>query len=280
MDNYSVLMSVYYKENPEYLRLSIESMLRQTIKPEEFIIVKDGQLTKVLDEVINSYVKRYKELFTIIQLEKNGGLGRALNYGISASRNELIARMDSDDISLSNRCYQELKEFEKNEKLTIVGGQINEFIEMPDNIVGARKVPLEYDEIKTFAKRRSPFNHPTVMYKKSKVIECGGYSEYGRKEDLDLFIRMINEGYYAKNLDEVLLLYRTSKENLQRRKNWINCSEYIAVMYKFYKMKYIGTLDLCYVIFGQLVMFIMPEYIVNILSNRFLRNKVEIKKDN
>lgn len=272
MDKYSVLMSVYEKEKPEYLTLSIESMLNQTVQPDEFIIVKDGPLSKELDSVIEQYAKD-NELFTIIPLEKNGGLGRALNFGIKASRNELIARMDSDDIAKPNRCELQLQAFAKDHTLSICGTQIDEFIDTIDNVISSRIVPCSNEEIVAFAKRRSPFNHPTVMYKKSTLEKLDGYAEYGRKEDLDLFIRMVMAGYKAINLEDHCLWYRTSTDNLQRRRTWKNCSEYIAIMFKFFKKGHIGLLDMVYVFCGQMFMYLMPVQIVSRLSDRLLRKK-------
>lgn len=113
---YTVLMSVYYKEKPEYLSLSIESMLNQTVKPDEFIIVKDGPLTTELDEVINNFVTAYPKTFNIIVNETNLGLGPALAKGIENSKNELIARMDSDDYVVSTRCERQLEKFREDPK--------------------------------------------------------------------------------------------------------------------------------------------------------------------
>lgn len=273
MDKYSFLMSVYYKEKPEYLKQSIESMLAQTVKPDEIIIVEDGALTADLYAVIDKYKKKLPSLFTIIKLKENGGLGHALNIGIKASKNELIARMDSDDISLSNRCEEQLRAFEKNSELAIVGTQIDEFIDDPKIPVSSRTVPLTNVEIKKFARRRSPFNHPTVMYRKSVLLNLKGYHTSGRKEDLDLFIRMVNRGYYAMNLNKSLLLYRSNADNLKRRKTWRNCSEYIQIMFGFYKKGYCGLNDIVYVTVGQIALFITPTKITKLLNDNLLRKK-------
>ena len=273
MEKYSVLMSVYYKEKPEYLDLSIKSILDQTVKPDEFIIVEDGPLTVELDEVINKYLKDNTEVFHVIKLKQNGGLGHALNIGIKASRNELIARMDSDDISLPDRCEKQLKAFQVNPELSIIGTQIDEFINDPKNVVSSRIVPTTDEDIRKFARRRSPFNHPTVMYRKSDLLRLKGYQTSGRKEDLDLFIRMINNGCKALNLNEALLLYRSNEDNLKRRKTWKNCSEYIQIMFGFYRKGYCGLSDLLYVIVGQLLLFILPTKLAGIMSFSFLRKK-------
>lgn len=132
---YTVLMSVYYKEKPEYLSLSIESMLNQTVKPDEFIIVKDGPLTTELDEVINNFVTAYPKTFNIIVNETNLGLGPALAKGIENSKNELIARMDSDDYVVSTRCERQLEKFREDPKLGMVGSYEAEFVDDIDNVI-------------------------------------------------------------------------------------------------------------------------------------------------
>lgn len=268
---YSVLMSVYINDDPEYLRTAIESMLSQTWSPDQFVIVEDGEVSKEIEDIISNYEKVNSDLFTIVRLEKNGGLGNALNCGICYCRNELIARMDADDISLPYRCEKQVKKFSTNPELCILGTQIDEFIGSVENKVPSRRVPCDYETIKKFAKRRSPFNHPTVMYRKTIINELGGYPVLNRKEDLELFVKAVSEGYYSENLKEILLYYRTSVANQKRRKTWVNCKEYIQVMYKFFANGKIGLSDIIYVIFGQLTMFILPSSISGMLSRTFLR---------
>lgn len=271
---YSVLMSVYYKEKAEYLTECIESMLRQTIKPDEIVIVKDGPLTQELDRVIDKYVNIAPELFTVVPLKKNIGLGLALNEGLKKCRNDLVARMDSDDIALDNRCELQLKEFIKNPRLCIVGTWTCEFYDDPHNIVTYRVVPEKHEDILKFSRRRSPFNHPTVMYRKSAVLKCGGYRNILRKEDIDLFVRMLHNGCLSMNIQEPLLLFRSNEDNFKRRKNWINCKSYIMVIYRFWRSGYSSLFDLIFVIISQILMFISPIWLLKIISNRFLRKKI------
>ena len=273
MQKYSFLMSVYFKEKPEYLKLSIESMINQTIKPDEIIIVKDGPLTDELDTIIDNY-SADSNLFTIVALSKNRGLGNALNIGIKTSRNELIARMDSDDISFPNRCEKLLLEFNKESELSIVGGQIVEFDGDIDKILPSRVVPCEYEKIVKFARRRSPFNHPTVMYKKSVIEQLGGYPSSGRKEDLDLFLLAISNGYLVSNISSPVLYYRSNIENLKRRKKWSNCKEYIEIIRKYKKRGFCSFFDYFCVFLGQILFFITPLRLTRIINNRFLRKEV------
>ena len=144
---YTVLMSVYYKEKPDYLSLSIESMLNQTVKPDEFIIIKDGPLTPELDEVIDTFVNMHPDLFNIITNEVNLGLGLALAKGIEASKNELIARMDSDDYVVNTRCERQLEKFQEDPRLGIVGSYEAEFIDDVENVISIHRVPTEDGEI-------------------------------------------------------------------------------------------------------------------------------------
>lgn len=271
MYKYSVLMSVYKNDHPQHLALSIESMLRQTYLCDQFVIVKDGPLSADLNDVIEEYSAKQPDLYTIVALENNVGLGRALDIGLKYCKNELVARMDSDDISLPERCKREIECFCVDPDLDIVGTYINEFSENPEEILSSRVVPCEHDEIVKFARRRSPFNHPTVMYKKSAVIRCGGYGGTKRKEDLCLFPAMVNSGCQARNIPEALLLYRSNKDNLKRRKNWVNCKEYVEVIYKNYLKGYSGLFDLIYVAVAQMVFFVIPAWLAQAISNKLLR---------
>lgn len=258
MQNYSVLMSVYYKENAEYLELAIESMLNQTVPPEQFVIVEDGKLTEELEQVIIKYDNNKPDLFTIVRLDENRGLGLALDEGIKYCRNELIARMDSDDISMAERCEKELAVFETRPELDIISGAIAEFKDYIDNVVSVRRVPENEEAIRKQMRRRSAFNHPAVMFKKSSVIRAGGYGGSARKEDHDLFSRMVFEGCKAYNLQEPILYYRIGDDNIKRRKNWKNVSSYIEVMWVNYQRGYCGIGDLTYVILAQVFYLIIP----------------------
>lgn len=272
--NYSVLMSIYHKEKPDFFIDSIESMLRQTIKPEEIVIVKDGPLTPELNQIIDKYTNQEPEIFTIVPLEKNLGLGLALNEGLKKCRNNLVARMDTDDISLENRCELQLKVFDENLKISICGTMIDEFNGKPENIVTSRAVPLKHDDIVRFGRRRSPFNHVTVMFKKIDVLSCeGGYHDVPRKEDIDLFVRMVNSNYYGVNIDKSLVLVRSNKDYLERRKSWANCKSYIEVIFDFWKRGYSRTPDLVFVVVTQVGMYISPRWLLRIISNKFLRTE-------
>ena len=150
-ENYSILMSVYYKEKPEWLEQSIESMMKQTILTNDFVIIKDGKLTEELDRVIDTYCQRYPDIFHVVELERNMGLGPALAIGIHECKNQYIARMDSDDISIPTRCQKQLEKFQEDPELDMIGSSIAEFIDTIDNVQAYRNLPESDEEIKKFA---------------------------------------------------------------------------------------------------------------------------------
>lgn len=270
---YSVLMSVYAKDDPKYLKISIESMLNQTAKPEQFVIVLDGPVTNEIGDIIEQF-SQDKQLFTIVPLAENSGLGKALDAGIKYCRNELIARMDADDISLPERCEKQLNFFSQYDQLAICGTNIDEFYDDPGHIVTMRKVPAEYSDIVKFIRRKQPFNHPTVMYKKSEIIRCGGYGKLKRKQDFDLFSRMIHMGCYALNIDESLLKFRADRDNYKRRKSWNYVKSTIAVGSLNFHRGYCSIFDFLYILAGQMVLFLLPIKMMKMVSDRLLRIKI------
>lgn len=269
---YSVLMSIYIEEKPEFFEQSLESMINQTLIPDEIVLVKDGELTQELEKIITKYSQKYPQLFTVVPLKENIGLGRALDEGIKYCRNELIARMDTDDISLPERCELQVQRFNQKRNLSIVGTMTDEFYDTPDNIVSSRNVPTTNEEIYKFMKRRSPFNHPTVMYKKTDVIRCGGYGKMRRKQDLDLFSRMINAGCKAENIDQSLVLFRSNEDSFSRRQSWSYVKSYIDVQYEIWRRGHCSFIDLSYVTLGQLFMYLAPRPILKKISNQLLRS--------
>lgn len=271
MEKYSVLMSLYKKEKPEYLRLALDSMIEQTERPDEIVLVEDGPLTDALYTTIDEYKEKYPGILHCIQNKTNLGLGRSLNNGLKVCHNELVARMDTDDVSKPERCEKQLRRFEEKPYLSIVGSHIDEFVGNISNIISQRKVPVTTKDIYEFGKRRSAFNHPAVMYRKSKVLEIGGYSNLKRNQDVDLFGRMLFYGCKAENIDESLLWFRSSEELLKRRKSWENTVSYIRTIKKFWKMGYSSFDDYIVVAVAQLGMYLLPVKMQNFVYRKLLR---------
>ncbi len=229
---YSVLMSVYAKEKPEYLRESMMSIFNQTIATDDFVLVCDGPLTVELDAVIAEMQQTFGSILHVYRLERNSGLGVALNEGLKKCRNELVARMDSDDISRPERCEKQLTFFENHSEISLSSGTIQEFIQDSNHPTGKRKLPLMDADIRKFSKKRNPMNHPCVMFKKSAVIASGGYKEtYHLFEDYYLWVRMLMKGYHAGNIEDVLLDMRAPEDIYLRRGG----KQYADDMLRFHK---------------------------------------------
>ncbi len=242
--NYSVLMSVYYKEKANNLIIAMDSIWNQTIKTNDFVLVCDGPLNNDLDTVIEDMQAGHPELH-VVRLEKNGGLGNALNSGIKHCRNELVARMDSDDISRNNRIEKQLSVFASNPDISVCSGIVEEFSVSTDEIDSCRVLPEKHAEIVQFTKKRNPFNHPCVMYKKSAVEEAGGYQDFYLLEDYYLWVRMIQNGAIGYNIQEPLLWMRAGSDMYKRRAGWKYAKSQKALF------KYMQTTD--FISYGKYV---------------------------
>jgi glycosyltransferase involved in cell wall biosynthesis len=261
-------MSVYHKDNPQWLKQAIDSVMNNTIKPNQIVLVVDGQIPNELEQVLTEY----KNSLDILRLEKNSGLGIALQQGLLKCKYPLVARMDSDDISLSTRFEQQLKEFENNPDLTIVGGYIQEFDSQTNEKTSIRKVPLEDNKIKQYLKIRSPFNHPTVMFKKDDILKVGNYQTFYQMEDYYLWARLVNANFQMKNIPEILLDFRTDKNMFSRRGGYKYFKSNKEVSKQMLKMKIINY---PYYLFNITVRFItqvlMPNNIRTLFYKKVLR---------
>ncbi|WP_257110072.1 glycosyltransferase [Aliarcobacter trophiarum] len=210
-------MSIYYKEKVKYFNRAMESIWdEQTVKPDEIVLVQDGKLTDELYYAIDEWKNKLVGILKIIPLKENLGLGDALNIGMEHCSYELIARMDTDDISLPNRFEKQLNVF-KNGNIDICSSWISEFNGDENENLGYRRLPEMHEEIIKYAKIRSPINHPAVMYKKSFVLKAGGYKRMIYFEDYYLWVRMILNKSRFYNLQEVLVKMRAGQGQIERR---------------------------------------------------------------
>ena len=217
-ENYSVLMSVYFKEQPNNLRQAMESMRQQTVPTDNFVLVCDGPLTPELDAVVKEEQEKFGDVLHVVQLSENSGLGNALNVGLKSCRNDLVARMDSDDLSRPDRCEKQLKLFSEHPEVALSSGTVSEFLTDPEMPTGKRTLPITDVEIRIFSRKRNPMNHPCVMFRTKAVEKAGGYSEtYHLFEDYYLWVRMLMKGYKARNVADILLDMRSPADMYQRR---------------------------------------------------------------
>ncbi|MBR4234811.1 MAG: LicD family protein [Clostridia bacterium] len=270
---YSVLMSVYAGEKAANLSISLESMLTQTLPPDEIILVKDGPLTQALEDVISQKMQAYPGVIKPLALEKNVGLGEALARGLNACANEYVARMDSDDISYPERMEKQLEYLRQHPDTDIISAAVKEFEGDTDNIVSERRVPETHEEIARFAKTRSPFNHVAVVFKKSCVLKAGSYrGGLVRVEDHDLWMRMLRCGARCANISEPLVYVRCGDDMLTRRHGLENAK----ALRRFYREMYeLGEITYAHYLLDVICacgLQLMPKRLHK-LAYRFLRGR-------
>lgn len=268
---FSVLMSLYIKERTEYARACFESLLKQTVLADEWVIVEDGPLTEEMYVLLNEYESRYPGLIKRVPLKENQGLGKALREGVLHCTYELIARMDTDDIAREDRFERQLALFENNPDLDICGSHIKEFTEDPGRTTSIRKVPIEEKEIYKYQKRRDSFNHMTVMYKKSAVLEAGNYQHALLMEDTLLWVNMMRNGARCANVDDYLVYVRTGTDMFQRRGGWTYFKKYKSGRKAIYQTGYISWFDYMYTLLVQLVVALMPNRVRKVIFEQLLR---------
>lgn len=276
-DKFSVLMSVYYKENPVFLDRALRSILiDQTIKPNEVVIIKDGLLTKELNATIEKYEKRFSAIVKTKQLEENVGLGEALKIGIFECSNEIIARMDSDDISLPRRFEKQLS-FINNLKVDIVGCNTLFFEENENDIYAKKIFPENHDEIVKRSKYRSPISHAGSMYKKSAILKSGNYSgKFLFFEDYYLWVRMIKNGFLFYNIQEFLYKVRAPRDFYERKRGYDYMKTEIKLYNYFLSSKHINFFEYTFYLFPRIIIRLLPKSLVRKIYNVFLRENVKI----
>lgn len=274
MENYSVLMLVYKGEEASNFRAAIQSMLDQTVMTDDFVIVCDGPLTEELDAVLDAYTARYPGLFHIVRLPENVGEGLAGNPGIRACRNDLVAKMDSDDLSVPDRCEKQLARFAAKPELALVGGIIEEFDNRTGRVNAARCLPLDHEGICRFARRRSPINNVTAMYRRSAVLAAGGYRDLRRGTDYDLYLRMLIDGCRAENLPDTLVKVRVDAGDYRRRASWTTLKSCAGIWWYACRKGFSSPVDLLVCLAGQTFLVLCPGRVQQMLYQKFLRREV------
>lgn len=259
MKKFTVLMSVYINEKADYLRTCLESLEKQTLQANEILILCDGPVTEELDVVLEEYLNTYPNLIKIVRFEENRGLGITLADGVKLAKYPLIARMDTDDIARPDRFEKQIACFNQEKNLGVLGSDIQEFDTDPNKPYAERIVPHSHEEIYRFSKRRNPFNHMTVVYKKEEVLKAGNYQDLKGFEDYYLWVRMLKQGSIAKNIAEPLVLARADKEMYKRRGGWAYFINGLDAYNKIYEVGIAEPKDKAIRIIGQALINLAPN---------------------
>jgi len=217
-EKFSVLLSTYAGDSEKHLNNAIQSIYTlQTVKPDQIVLVLDGPVSQEMDLIINKWAIALNDVLLVRRLPENVGLAEALNAGLSSCRNEIVARMDSDDLSVPRRFEMQLNYMQCNPRVAIASGRVVEYDYGMLSVLSSRELPLEHEDLVRFAKLRSPLNHPAVIFRKSVVEALGGYPSFRKAQDYALWTQAIVNGYMLGNLQETLVHMRTGTELFNRR---------------------------------------------------------------
>lgn len=266
---YSVLMSVYQKEKPEYLAQALSSVVKQTRVPEEIVLMEDGPLTAELESVIESYRKEYPQLVTF-RFTENVQLGRALAKGVELCSNELIARMDTDDIAVEDRFEQQCRYMEEHPEVAACGGWLEEFNDA-GTYSKVKRMPEEGSALLHYAKYRNPLNHMTVMFRRSKVLEAGNYMHFPLLEDYALWNRMLAGGGQFYNLPRVLVRMRTNDGVYDRRGGRKYFVQYKKLRREQKELGLLNMLEYWFALVLTAGMTLQPTFVRKLMYRRVLR---------
>lgn len=271
---FSVLMTVYIKEVVSNFKCAMDSVLHQTLLPDEIVLVVDGPVYKELEKCIKDYKKLVTIPFQIKWLPQNRGQGYATGVGMKMCSYSYVARMDSDDIALPTRFEMQMEYLKKHPDISVLGGQITEFIGKENNIIGKRVVPIKQNDIERYLKRRCPFNQVTVILNKSDVIRAGNYQDFHCNEDYFLWLRMYLNGCKFANLPDVLVNVRVGQEMYQRRGGWIYFKNELKIQNFMLKNHIIGRMNwVINVLIRFIVQCILPNRVRGFFYKVFARER-------
>ena len=272
---FSVLITVYEKEKPYNLRKSLLSSYRQTIRPTEIVLVCDGELTQELYDEIEQ-IKSEIPILKVYQLSSNVGSGPASCFGVKKCNTDLIARMDSDDYSEETRFEKQIKAFEENPNLIMVGTNI---LEKNTEFTALKTVPERTKEIREYSKFRNPFNNPSSMMKKEYILKVGNYRKFRYLEDYDLTMRLIHDNPTKDflNIQEPLVIMQTNNSSYLRRGGLLYVKTEFFLQVDFYRRGYISKVELCRNIFIRNIVRVMPNSMRKLIYKKKMRERVEVK---
>lgn len=268
---FTVLMSVYKKEKPSFLQQCLDSLDQQSLQADEYLIICDGDLTPELDQIIENFQDKHPAQCRIHRFKQNRGLGQALADGVQLASHEWIGRMDTDDIARPDRFEKQISYIKKHPELSLVGSEILEFSEDIRHPFAKRSVPEDHEEILTYARRRNPFNHMTVFYRKQAVLQAGNYRDLSYYEDYYLWVRMLAQGVKCYNIQEPLVYARANEDLYKRRGGWAYFLNGFKAYNKIYKQGLAGPSDWMIRNVGQAIINLAPNTLRAKLYKRFLR---------
>ena len=268
MFQFTILQSVYKNDKPEFLDQCFESIKNNSLQPVKIVLVKDGPISIDLDSIISKWLEKLP--IQVVGYEQNQGLAYALNYGLQFVETELVARMDSDDICYFDRFEKQINYLMANPKISLLSGYIDEFNFDFNIIASTRTVPLENTEIANCLKKRNAFNHMAVMFKKSAIVESGGYQEVPYFEDYDLWVRIVQKGFLVANIPEKLVKARIGNDMIGRRHGFAYAKHEIFFLKRQLERGFVSKQEYCKLVLLRVPVRLLPKWGLKIVY-KFLR---------
>ena len=272
MQKFSVLMAFYNKDIPEFLSAAMNSLIEQTYLPSELVLIQDGPVDKSLEKVVDVFVLLHKFPIKVIKNEKNLGLAASLAKGLPFCSHELVARMDADDICFPDRFEIQIKKMTEVPEIDVLGTWIAEFSSSTSKIENIKTSPKNF-EIRKYSHFRNPINHPSVMFRKSKVLDSGNYRNFQWFEDYELWLRMLSRGAVFDNIQAPLLYFRNDERFLERRRGKEYAKKEKEVFQEFRSKKYISDFEYFYGLLMRKIARLIPKTILKVVYTHILRRK-------
>jgi glycosyltransferase involved in cell wall biosynthesis len=270
--DFSVHLPVYIKDRPDFFQQAVDSIFAQTLLPREIVIIEDGPIDAGVRQIIDRCRLDGRIEINCVQLEKNMGMGFAFSEGVKAAKFDLIARMDADDISVPSRFELQFNFMQAHPEIDICGGWLSEFFDDLSDVRQVKKLPELHDDIIRYAKKRSPFNHPTVMYRKTAVIRAGNYNQARNLEDYNLWVRMLHQGSKAYNFQTNLLYFRANENMYARRGGIRYYLDEVRSLREFYRLGFYSFKDFLSQVVIRFVFRLAPNRLRFWLYNKLLRS--------
>jgi glycosyltransferase involved in cell wall biosynthesis len=268
LEKFSVVISVYRNDNAECFNLAMNSLLDQTVPPDEIVLVVDGPVSSSIKLAISNITKLEK--IKTIWLKENVGLAKSRRVAIENTKHNLVAVMDSDDISSRCRFENQLLAFKKY-SCDVVGGNIEEFVNTVGDLGRQRVVPRGHDAIVNLSRWRNPINHVTLMFRKDSYLRVGGYSKVRHSEDWDLIVRMILDNAKIINLSKILVYVQAGVKMIERRRRWTTILGDFKLFKIFYDIGHISLVTLLINVLGRLILRLLPARVTSLVYEYFLR---------
>ena len=278
---FSVLMPIYIHEKDDELRAAIDSVINQTLMPNEILIIADKDIPQNTNRILEEYKSKFPEIFNPVILDEPANLGKALQIGVKLAKNPIIARMDADDISRRDRFEKQIQYLKEHPEIDVVGSWITEFEDEPTNIYAKRELPLNHADIYNFCKFRNPINHMTVMYKKEAVLKAGNYTARKRMEDYELWAKMIYKEYKFANIPEYLVNARAGQNLIKRRSGLDEFFQYEFTLFKeFFDWGFINFNEFFKAVSTKFLLRAIPGWLRAFIYNNFLHKSVNKREVN